>query len=83
MNYPKPFWPGHFNNATWIGLLNWYVLRWLWLRLFCTCDMRDNPSDAFESRPIRSVGLFFCRPSWGYGPPWDHPKTLIEIEVRP
>jgi hypothetical protein len=78
MRYPEPFWPGHFGNATWIGLLNWYVLRRLWLRLFCECKDPDiNPN-----REICSWGLLFCSPSSGYaGRPWKA-KTLIKFEVR-
>ncbi len=54
MKYPKPFWPGHFSDSTWIGLLNWYVLRWVFLRLYCGVEE--------EYGDVNEIGLLFVRP---------------------
>ncbi len=40
--YPKPFWPGHFDDSTWIGLVNSWI-RWLWLRIGATVDFKLTP----------------------------------------
>lgn len=58
MKYPKPFWKGRLDDSTWIGLLNWYVLRHLWLRL------AFNVSDDHDI--VVSIELLFCHPRYMY-----------------
>jgi hypothetical protein len=58
VKYPSAFWPGRFDDATWVGLLNWYLLRWIWVRLFMRCDTATGD--------VESIGLLLCHPKAHY-----------------
>jgi hypothetical protein len=79
MNYPKPFWPGHFDDATWVGLLNWYVLRWLWVRLFLACEMPAQPG--VDPGRVVGFGLYRCSPRAMYGDNSAPVRVLFELRL--
>ncbi len=77
MKYPGPLWKDHFDDASWIGLLNWYILRWMWLRLYGS--VKD-----VESMLLQHVGLVVgLRPSAWYQKekpgPFMNDKPLVNL----
>jgi hypothetical protein len=65
-------------GTSWLGALNYYFLRWFWLKIFISCVLLENkaPSDT-----VREIGLMLCNPKALYSNKRYWTKILFSINV--
>jgi hypothetical protein len=57
-------------GMTWIGLLNFFLLRWLWLRFFAEVDSETRET-------VLAFGMHVRRPGSGYPGHRDEQAPII------